>query len=314
VATATAEKFSLDTGLNRDGSRGERDFLWDEIKFKRVGEPMSFLSEGVAVITGAGSGMGRCLAQQLAAMGSSLAISDVNEKALAETAGLLSGAKGKVTQHVVNVAQEAQVKAFAEEVAAQHGRATVVFNNAGVALLGNFEELSIEDIRWLMDINFWGVIYGMYYFMPLLKKEKRAHIVNTSSVFGLVGVVGQTAYCASKFAVRGFTESLRHELEGTNIFVTSVHPGGIKTRIAKNARPGARAESSLYEKSVSRFDRVAITTAEDAAARILKGVEKYEPRVLIGGDCKAVDILQRLRPVGYWKSLAKKIQDPGKRG
>jgi short-subunit dehydrogenase len=138
--------------------------------------------------------------------------------------------------------------------------------------------------------------------------------VNTSSVFGLVGVVGQTAYCASKFAVRGFTESLRHELEGTNIFVTSVHPGGIKTRIAKNARPGARAEASLYEKSVSRFDRVAITTAEDAAARILKGVEKYEPRVLIGGDCKAVDILQRLRPVGYWKSLAKKIQDPGKRG
>ncbi len=275
---------------------------------------MSFLSEGVAVITGAGSGMGRCLAQQLAAMGSSVAISDVNEKALAETAGLLSGAKGKVTRHVVNVAQESQVKTFAEEVAAQHGRATVVFNNAGVALLGNFEELSLEDIRWLMDINFWGVIYGMYYFMPLLKKEKRAHIVNTSSVFGLVGVVGQTAYCASKFAVRGFTESLRHELEGTNIFVTSVHPGGIKTRIAKNARPGARAEGSLYEKSVSRFDRVAITTPEDAAARILKGVEKYEPRVLIGTDCKTVDILQRLRPVGYWKSLAKKIQDPGKRG
>jgi NAD(P)-dependent dehydrogenase (short-subunit alcohol dehydrogenase family) len=274
---------------------------------------MSFLSEGVAVITGAGSGMGRCLAQQLAAMGSSLAIADVNEKALAETAGLLGGAKGKVTRYVVNVAQEAQVKAFAEEVAAQHGRATVVFNNAGVALLGNFEELSLEDIRWLMDINFWGVIYGMYYFMPLLKKEKRAHIVNTSSVFGLVGVVGQTAYCASKFAVRGFTESLRHELEGTNIFVTSVHPGGIKTRIAKNARPGARAEASLYEKSVSRFDRVAITTSEDAAARILKGVEKYEPRVLIGSDCKTVDILQRLRPVGYWKTLAKKIQDPGKR-
>jgi NAD(P)-dependent dehydrogenase (short-subunit alcohol dehydrogenase family) len=290
------------------------NYLLGEIKFKIAGEPMSFLSEGVAVITGAGSGMGRCLAQQLAAMGSSLAIADVNEKALGETAGLLSGAKGKVTRHVVNVAQEAQVKSFAEEVAAQHGRATVVFNNAGVALLGNFEELSLEDIRWLMDINFWGVIYGMYYFMPLLKKEKRAHIVNTSSVFGLVGVVGQTAYCASKFAVRGFTESLRHELEGTNIFVTSVHPGGIKTRIAKNARPGARAEASLYEKSVSRFDRVAITTAEDAAARILKGVEKYEPRVLIGGDCKAVDILQRLRPVGYWKSLAKKIQDPGKRG
>ncbi len=274
---------------------------------------MSFLSEGVAVITGAGSGMGRCLAQQLAAAGSSLALSDVNEKGLAETVALLGSPRGKVTQHVVNVAEEARVKAFAEEVGAQHGRTTVLFNNAGVALLGKFDELSLEDIRWLMDINFWGVIYGMYYFMPLLKKEKRAHIVNTSSVFGLVGVVGQTAYCASKFAVRGFTESLRHELEGTNIFVTSVHPGGIKTRIAKHARPGAKAKANLHEDSVSRFDRVAITTAEDAAARILKGVEKYESRILIGSDCRQVDILQRLRPVGYWKSLAKKIQDPGAR-
>jgi NAD(P)-dependent dehydrogenase (short-subunit alcohol dehydrogenase family) len=272
---------------------------------------MSFLSEGVAVITGAGSGMGRCLAQQLAAKGSALAISDVNEKALAETARLLGAAKGKVTQHVVNVADEARVRAFAEDVAAQHGRATVVFNNAGVALLGKFEQVSLEDIRWLMDINFWGVIYGTFYFLPLLKKEKRAHIVNTSSVFGLVGAVGQAAYCSSKFAVRGFTETLRHEMEGTNVFVTSVHPGGIQTDIARHARPGAKAGASLYKDSVSRFDRVAITTAEAAAARILKAVEKYEPRVLIGPDCKQVDILQRLRPAGYWKHLAKKIQDPG---
>jgi len=274
---------------------------------------MGFLNEGVAVITGAGSGMGRCLAQQLAGMGASLAISDVDEKGLAETAALLGSPKGKVTQHIVNVADEARVKAFAEEVEAQHGRATVLFNNAGVAVLGKFEELSLEDIRWLTEINFWGVIHGVFYFLPLLKKERRAHIVNTSSVFGLVGVVGQTAYCASKFAVRGFTESLRHELEGTNIFVTSVHPGGIKTAIAKRARLGARAKASLYPDSVSRFDRVAITTAEDAAARILKGVEKYEPRVLIGRDCKQADILQRLRPVGYWKQIAKKIEDPDAR-
>ena len=255
--------------------------------------------------------MGRCLAQQLAAMGSSLAISDVNEKGLAETAAKLGSPKGKVTQHVVNVADEARVKAFADEVVAQHGRATVLFNNAGVALLGNFEELSLDDIRWLMDINFWGVIYGMYYFLPILKKEKRAHIVNTSSIFGLVGAVGQTAYCASKFAVRGFTESLRHEMEGTNIFVTSVHPGGIRTDIARHAKPGAKAAASLHKDSVSRFDRVAITTPEAAAARILKGVEKYEPRVIIGPDCRQVDILQRLKPAGYWKYLAKKIEDPG---
>ena len=274
---------------------------------------MSFLGEGVAVITGAGSGMGRCLAQQLAAKGASLALSDVNEKALAETVSLLGSPKGKVTQHIVNVAEEKRVSAFADEVAAQHGRATMLFNNAGVALLGNFEELSMDDIRWLIDINFWGVIYGTHYFLPLLKKEKRAHIVNTSSIFGLVGAVGQTAYCASKFAVRGFTESLRHEMEGTNIFVTSVHPGGIKTRIAKHARPGAKAAATLHQDSVLRFDRVAITTPEDAAARILKGVEKCEGRVLIGSDCKTVDILQRLRPAGYWKQLAKKIEDPGVR-
>ena len=272
---------------------------------------MGFLSEGVAVITGVGSGMGRCLAQQLAAMGTSLAISDVNEKALAETAGMLGAAKGKVTQHVVNVAEEARMKAFAEEVEAQHGRATTLFNNAGVALLGNFEEISIADIRWLMDINFWGVIYGTHYFLPLLKREKRAHIVNLSSVFGLVGVVGQTAYCASKFAVRGFTESLRHELDGTNIFVTSVHPGGIRTDIARHARPGAKVGKDLYKNSVARFDRVAITTPEDAAARILQGVEKREGRVLIGKDCKQVDFLQRLKPASYWGTLAKKIEDPG---
>jgi len=271
---------------------------------------MSFFSEGVAVVTGAGSGMGRCLAQQLAAAGSSLALADVDERGLAETIAQLGSAKGKITTHIVDVANESRVKSFAAEVAAQHGRCTMLFNNAGVALLGNFEELSLDDIRWLMDINFWGVIYGVTYFLPLLKKEKRAHIVNTSSIFGLVGAIGQTAYCASKFAVRGFTESLRHELEGTNVFVTSVHPGGIKTPIAKHARPGARADVNLHKDSIARFDRVAITSAEDAAARILLGVEKREPRVLIGSDCKQVDLLQRITPTGYWKRLARRIQDP----
>jgi NAD(P)-dependent dehydrogenase (short-subunit alcohol dehydrogenase family) len=271
---------------------------------------MSFFSEGVAVVTGAGSGMGRCLAQQLTAAGSSLALADVDERGLAETIAQLGSAKGKITTHIVDVANESRVKSFAAEVAAQHGRCTMLFNNAGVALLGNFEELSLDDIRWLMDINFWGVIYGVTYFLPLLKKEKRAHIVNTSSIFGLVGAIGQTAYCASKFAVRGFTESLRHELEGTNVFVTSVHPGGIKTPIAKHARPGARVDANLHRDSIARFDRVAITSAEAAAARILRGVEKREPRVLIGSDCKQVDLLQRITPAGYWKQLAKRIQDP----
>src|SRR5208283_4410686 len=194
---------------------------------------MSFLSEGVAVITGAGSGMGRCLAQQLAGMGASLALSDVNEKGLAETRELLSGARGKITCHAVDVGKEEQVKRFAGAVEAEHGRASVLFNNAGVALLGNFEEISLEDFRWLMDVNFWGVIYGTHYFLPLLKKDKRAAVVNTSSLLGFVGAIGQSAYCASKFAVRGFTESLAHELKGTNVCVTCVHPGFVRTSIAK---------------------------------------------------------------------------------
>jgi NAD(P)-dependent dehydrogenase (short-subunit alcohol dehydrogenase family) len=271
---------------------------------------MGFLNDGVAVVTGAGSGMGRCLAQQLAAMGSSLALADVNERGLDETIESLEPARGKVTRHEVNVAEEGQVRAFAEEVTGQHGRATILFNNAGVALLGNFEEYSLADFRWLMDINFWGVVYGVAYFLPLLKKEKRAHIVNTSSLLGFFGAAGQSAYCASKFAVRGFTESLRHELLGTNVGVTCVHPGFIRTAIAMHAKPGQRAAETIKKESMARFERLARTNADVAAAKILRGVEKGSARVLIGPDAYFVDIWQRLKPSSYWKLLAKQFDDP----
>ncbi|MGB7845050.1 MAG: SDR family NAD(P)-dependent oxidoreductase [Candidatus Acidiferrum sp.] len=271
---------------------------------------MAFLSEGVAVVTGAGSGMGRCLAQQLSAKGSSLALADVSEKGLNETVALLNGAKGKVTRHIVNVAEEAQVQAFAEEVDRQHGRATVVFNNAGVALLGHFEEISLHDFRWLMDINFWGVVYGVNYFLPLLKREKRAHIVNTSSLLGFFGAAGQSAYCASKFAVRGFTESLHHELLGTNVDVTSVHPGFVRTSIAEHARVGHRAEGNIRKDSLARFQKVARTDAHKAAAKILRAVEQRKARVLIGPDAYFVDIWQRLKPASYWNLLAKQFEHP----
>jgi NAD(P)-dependent dehydrogenase (short-subunit alcohol dehydrogenase family) len=272
---------------------------------------MRFLSEGVAVITGAGSGMGRCLAQQLATMGSSLALADLSENGLSETIASLGTTKGNVTRHLVNVADETRVKAFAAEVAAQHGRATILFNNAGVALLGNFEEYSLADFRWLMEINFWGVIYGVTYFLPLLKKEKRAHIVNTSSLLGFFGAVGQSAYCASKFAVRGFTESLHHELLGSNVGVTCVHPGFIRTAIAKHAKTGERAADTIKKESMARFARVARTDPDVAAAKILRGVEKGSARVLIGPDAYFVDIWQRLKPSSYWSLLAKQFEDPG---
>jgi NAD(P)-dependent dehydrogenase (short-subunit alcohol dehydrogenase family) len=268
---------------------------------------MSFLRDGVAVVTGAGSGIGRALAQQLAAAGSALAIADIDEKGLAETAASLTK-KSALSTHPLDVSDELSVRSLAQDVVTRHGRVTLLINNAGVALIGTFEELSLDDLRWLMGINFWGVVYGVKHFLPILKQQSRAHIVNLSSVFGIIAPVGQSAYSASKFAVRGFTESLRHELEGTSVFVSCVHPGGIHTPIAKHARLGANAPRNKHEEAIARFDQLTPTSPEAAAARILKGVEQCEPRILIGRDARVVDIVQRLRPATYWKMMAKRAQ------
>src|ERR1700721_1570599 len=181
---------------------------------------MSFLRGGVAVVTGAGSGIRRALAQQLAAAGSALAIADIDEKGLAETAALLPAKQVALSTHILDVSDEAAVRSLAEDVVARHGRVTLLINNAGVALHGTFEEISLDDLRWLMGINFWGVVYGVKYFLPILKQQPRAQIVNLSSVFGIIAPTGQSAYSASKFAVRGFTEVVRHELEGTSVSVS----------------------------------------------------------------------------------------------
>ena len=262
------------------------------------------------MVTGAGSGIGRALTQQLSAAGVALAIADIDEKGLLETAASLTGKEAAVSKHIVDVSDEEGVRAFASDVQVRHGRVTLLINNAGVALLGTFEEISLDDLRWLMGINFWGVVYGVKYFLPILKQQPRAHIVNISSVFGIVAPAGQSAYCASKFAVRGFTEVLRHELEGTSVFVSCVHPGGIRTQVAKRARLGANAPPAKREESVSRFERLTTTSPEAAATRILNGVEQREPRILIGRDARQIDILQRLRPATYWKSLSRRLQEP----
>jgi NAD(P)-dependent dehydrogenase (short-subunit alcohol dehydrogenase family) len=271
---------------------------------------MAFLNGGIAVVTGAGSGIGRALAKRLSAAGCGLALADIEEKSLVETAGMLPGKGAAVSTHVLDVADEAGVRAFAEDVQSRHGRVTLLINNAGVALHGTFEEISLDDLRWLTGINFWGTVYGVKYFLPVLKRERRAHIVNLSSVFGIIAPAGQCAYSASKFAVRGFTEALRHELEGGNVGVSCVHPGGIRTPIARHSRIGAGASESKREKNIERFERLARTPPEKAAARILRGVERREPRILIGTDAFQIDILQRLRPASYWKTLAKKLEDP----
>src|SRR5258707_2183698 len=222
-------------------------------EFARRGFLMSFLSTGVAVLTGAGSGIGRALAQQLAAAGSALALADIDETGLLQTSELLLTKGALVTTHVLDVADEEGVRSFAEEVSRRHGRVTLLINNAGVALEGTFDEISLDDFRWLMNINFWGVVYGVKYFLPLLKQEKRAHIVNLSSVFGLIAPPGQPAYSASKFAVRGFTECLRHELAGSAVCVSCVHPGGIRTQIARRPRIRAGRSRTGAEGTIAPF-------------------------------------------------------------
>ena len=264
---------------------------------------MSFVGEGVAVVTGAGSGIGRGLALRLAEMGSAVALADVDEAGLMETASSLGAKRAAVTTHVVDVADEGAVQAFAADVVARHGRVTLLINNAGVALFGTFEELSVEDLRWLIGVNFWGVVYGMRYFLPMLKRERRGHIVNLSSVFGIVAPVGHSAYAASKFAVRGISEAVRHELAGTNVGLSVVHPAGVRTSIARKARLGAGAPVVKREEGIVELDRVAKSSAAEAADRILRGVERGEPRILIGGDAWKIDWMQRLMPGTYWKLM-----------
>jgi NAD(P)-dependent dehydrogenase (short-subunit alcohol dehydrogenase family) len=270
------------------------------------------LKGGVAVVTGAGSGIGRALAHWLAIEQMSLALADVNEHGLGGTARELAERFGEktlaVSTHIVNVADAAGMEAFASDVLQRHGRVTLLINNAGVALQGNFEEITLADFEWLMGINFWGVVYGVRNFLPALRQQPRAHIVNLSSIYGLISPAGQTAYCASKFAVRGFTEALLHELAGTNVGVSCVHPGGVKTPIAKNARVGAGVHSSIRDLNLARFDLHAVLPPEAAADRIVRGVKRNEPRILVGDDAIRIDRLQRLFPVRYWKMLLKQYE------
>lgn len=260
---------------------------------------MQSFKDKVAVITGAGSGIGRELALQLSARGCRLAIADYNKKGLTETARLVKQSGGAAMHAEVNVADLKQVSKFARDVIKKYGQADIVINNAGVTLFGKLDNFSYKDIKWITDINFWGVVYGSKEFMPYLKERPEAAIVNISSAFGLIGVPSQTAYCATKFAVRGLTESLRRELKSTAIAVSCVHPGGIKTNIARNARFSGNFSKDAPDKFARRFEKVAGTTAAKAAETIINGIAKKKKRILIGGDAKLIDVVQRLFPVGY---------------
>ncbi|HEX6240952.1 MAG TPA: SDR family NAD(P)-dependent oxidoreductase [Polyangiales bacterium] len=266
---------------------------------------MKSLNGKVVAITGAASGIGRATAQLLAKHGSSLALSDVNLQGLEETASLCRSAGAKVTAQKVDVAQRDAVYAWADQVVGEHGKVNVILNNAGVAVGATVESVTYEDFEWLMGINFWGVVYGTKAFLPHIKRAGEGAIINVSSVFGLIGVPTQSAYNAAKFAVKGFTECLREELEieGANVGVTCVHPGGIKTNIARNARVTA-SKGMVDEKSSRSMEKSFITTPDKAARDIVNGILKNRRRVLIGPDAVAIDLMQRLLPTGYQALIA----------
>ena len=261
---------------------------------------MNYFKNKVAVVTGAGSGMGRALAKILVSRGCSVAICDINEKQLQETTAQLQNAPVMVTSHVIDVAEVSQLEMLAEQVSKEHGKINLLFNNAGVSVTNTAEKMPPEDFEWLMNINFWGVVHGCRVFLPYLRQVEAAHIINTSSIFGIIALPTQSAYNASKFAVRGFTESLRQELQGTPISVSCVHPGGVKTNIVRDSRyTPADNESSSKEEFIERFNSMAGLTADEAATIILRGVARKKPRIFVGHDAILISILERLFPVYY---------------
>ena len=266
---------------------------------------MKSFENKVAAITGAGSGIGRALAYHLARQGCHLALSDVNAEGLAQTAAQARKLGVTVSEAEVNVADRDAVHAWAAQVVAEHGRVNAIFNNAGVAHGGTVEGNDYADYEWIMAINFWGVMHGTKAFLPHIKASGCGHIVNVSSVFGLFSQPGMSAYNASKFAVRGFTESLRQELDmqGCGVSASCVHPGGIKTNIAKTARMNDSLRNVTgqdADQARQQFnDQLLRTTPEKAAQVIINGVLANKRRILIGADAHALDGMQRLLPALY---------------
>ena len=264
---------------------------------------------GTAIVTGAGSGIGRGISLALARRGADLALADINEAGLEETAGLVASHGVKVGRHRLDVADRAAVAAFPKAVMDAHGRADILVNNAGVAVGGTFEQVSEEDFEWLFGINFWGVVRMTRAFLPLLRASGDAHIVNISSLFGLIAPPGQAAYCASKFAVRGFTESLRRELEDerAKIAVTLVHPGGVATSITDNARLPRGANEAETAEKMDRFRKLLTMPPEKAGEIIVSGMERGKARVMVGNDAKSAALIERISPVNYWNYLRRNL-------
>ena len=266
---------------------------------------MKTVQNKVAAITGAGSGIGQSLAKLLASNACHVAISDIDEDALKITRAACELHGVKVHSQVLDVADRNAVYEWADTVNGNFGQVNMIFNNAGVALGATVEDMEYEDFEWLFNINFWGVVHGTKAFLPHIKRTGEGHIVNISSVFGIISVPTQSAYNAAKFAVRGFTDSLREELdiEKCGVSATTVHPGGIKTNIAKNSRVRVDPRWLDGRDPGKDFEKIAMTTPDQAAKIIYKAMMSNKRRVLVGADAKLIEGMQRLAPGAYQKLL-----------
>ena len=262
------------------------------------------LRDRVAIVTGAASGIGRAVATSLARRGCNVALVDRDADGLAETAALLpSGIR--VSRHTLDVGDVAAIAALPASIEAEHAHVDILVNNAGVAIGGTFEQVAAEDFDWLFSINFHAVVRLTRAFLPLLKASDDARLVNVSSLFGLIAPPGQTAYVASKFAVRGFSESLRHELATTSVGVTVVHPGGVATSIARSARSPAGVDPAEAERERTSFEAFLKMPPAEAGETIVAGIERRRARIIVGNDAKLAALIERIAPVGYWSFLGR---------
>jgi len=266
--------------------------------------PQLDVRDKVVVITGAGSGIGRALAEEMTNRGAHVAISDWNADSVAETARMIEGRGTKVLTASFDVSDRAAFEAHACEVIDEFGRADIIVNNAGVSLAAQVANMSYDDLEWVVNIDFWGVVHGTKAFLPHLLERGDGAIVNVSSVYGLFGLPTQSGYNAAKFAVRGFTEALQQEVSDTDVLVTRVHPGGIKTNIVRHGRIHETFDDGIHPDDVAdMFEAAVRTTPERAAEIIADGIARRKPRILIGPDAVMLDIVVRVLPVRYQKVM-----------